>query len=90
MKLGQKVCLDEIRDELKNGPCWVKKYITRSNLRKWVISGRKVDHLLKILEKPCVCPRGYIFSLIIMKHGQNVCLDEVSDEFKNGSCWVKN
>ena len=29
------------------------------------------------------------FSLIIMKHGQNVCLDEISDRFENGSCWVK-
>ena len=25
-----------------------------------------------------------------MKHGQNVCLDEISDKFGNGSCWVKN
>ena len=24
-----------------------------------------------------------------MKHGQNVCLDEISDRFENGSCWVK-
>ena len=25
-----------------------------------------------MLEKPCVCSRGHIFSPIIMKHGQNV------------------
>ena len=38
----------------------------------------------------CVCSRGHIFSPIGMKLGQNVCLDEVSDEFENGSCRVKN
>ena len=32
---------------------------------------------------PCVHSGGHIFSLIIMKHGQNVCLDEISDEFEN-------
>ena len=26
----------------------------------------------------------------VMKLGQNVCLDKISDEFKNGSCQVKN
>ena len=25
-----------------------------------------------------------------MKVGQDVCLDEISDEFENGSCGVKN
>ena len=44
----------------------------------------------QILEKPFLCSRGHIFSPIIRKLGQNVCLDEVSDEFENGSCWVKN
>ena len=24
-----------------------------------------------------------------MKRGQNVCLDEISYRFENGSCWVK-
>ena len=43
----------------------------------------------KILEKPCICSRGYIFSPIIMKLGQNVCLDEMSDKFESGSCRVK-
>ena len=44
--------------------------------------------LCQILEKPCVHSRGHIFSPIIMKLGQNVCLDETSDEFENGLCWV--
>ena len=51
--------------------------------------GSKTKSLAQILEKPCVCSRGNIFSLIIMKPGQNVCLDEISDEFENGSCWLK-
>ena len=36
------------------------------------------------LEKPCVCSRGQIFSMLTMKLGQNVCLDEISDKFENG------
>ena len=38
------------------------------------------------VEKPCVRSRGHIFSPIIMKLGQNVCLDEISDKFENRSC----
>ena len=34
--------------------------------------------------------RGHIFSLIVMKLGQKVCPDKISDEFGNGSCRVKN
>ena len=44
----------------------------------------------QILEKLCVRTRGHIFSLIIMKLYQNVCLEEISDKSKNGSCQVKN
>ena len=39
---------------------------------------------------PYVRSTGHIFSAIIMKRGQNVCLGEISDEFENGSCRVKN
>ena len=39
---------------------------------------------------PCVYSRRHIFSSIIMKLGQNFCLDEVSEEFENGSFGVKN
>ena len=52
--------------------------------------GLKTRSLGQILGKHCVCSRGHFFSLIIMKLGQNVCLDEISDGFENGSCWVKN
>ena len=48
--------------------------------------GAKTRSLGQILEKPCVCSRGHIFSLIIMKFGQNVCLDKIWDIFENGSC----
>ena len=51
--------------------------------------GSKTRSVGQILEKPCVRSRGHIFSPIIMKHGQNVCLDEISDLSKNGSCRVK-
>ena len=34
MKLGQKVCLDEIWDEFENRSCPSKNEVTRSNLRK--------------------------------------------------------
>ena len=52
--------------------------------------GSKTRLLSQILEKPCVCFRGSIFQSLIMKLYQNVCLDEVSDQFENGSCQVKN
>ena len=52
--------------------------------------GSKTRSLGQILEKPCVCSRGHIFSLTIMKRGQNVRLDEISDKFENLSCRVKN
>ena len=43
-----------------------------------------------MLEKSHLCSRGHIFSCNILKLGQNVLLDEILDEFENGSCWVKN
>ena len=78
MKLSQNVYLNEISEEFKNGSRWVKNV------------GLKTRSLGQILEKPYVHSRGHIFSLIIMKFGQNVCLDKISDEFENGSCQVEN
>ena len=52
--------------------------------------GWKTRTVGQILEKPCVRSRGNIFSPIIMKLGQNVCLDEISDGMENRSCQVKN
>ena len=52
--------------------------------------GLKTRSLGQIIEKPCVCCRGHNFSPIIMKLGQNVCLDEILDEFENESCQIKN
>ena len=50
----------------------------------------KTRSLGQILEKPCLCSSGHIFNLIVMKHGQNVFLDEILDGFENGSWQVKN
>ena len=52
--------------------------------------GSKTRSLSQFLEKPCVRSRSHILSLIIMKLGQNVCLDKISGEFENGLCGVKN
>ena len=46
--------------------------------------GLKTRSLDQILEKPCLCSRGHIFSLIIMKPGQNVCLHEILEDLKMG------
>ena len=47
---------------------------------------RSVD---QILEKPSVRSGGHIFSQIIVKLGQNVCLDKILDEFENRLCRSK-
>ena len=52
--------------------------------------GSKTRSLGQILEKPCVRSKGHIFNPIVMKLDQNVCLDEISDELKNGICRIKN
>ena len=39
--------------------------------------GSKTGPLGHIVEKPCVRSRGHIFCWILMKLGQNVCLDEI-------------
>ena len=52
--------------------------------------GSKSRSVGQTLGKPCVRSRGHIFSLIIMKLGQNVCLNKNLYEFENGSCRVKN
>ena len=44
----------------------------------------------QILEKHCVHARGYIFSQVILKHSQSVCLDKILDEIENRLCQVKN
>ena len=39
--------------------------------------GSKTRSVCHILEKPCALSRGHIFNPILMKHRQNVCLDEI-------------
>ena len=57
---------------------------------KMGLVGSKTRSLGQILEKHCGQARGHLFSQIILKLGQNVCLVEISDELENGSCRVKN
>ena len=52
--------------------------------------GSKTRSLGRILQKHSVSSRGHIFRLILMKLGQNVCRNEISDELENWSYWVKN
>ena len=52
--------------------------------------GWKTRSLGQILEKPCVSSRSHILYLILLKVGQNVCLDDIWVAFENGSCGVKN
>ena len=50
--------------------------------------GSKPRSLGQMLEKLCARSRGHIFSSI-MKLGQNVCLNEITDKLENGSCGIK-
>ena len=46
------------------------------------MSGQKLGHQVKYLKKTCAYSRGLFFGLILMKLGQNVCLDEMSNYLK--------
>ena len=52
--------------------------------------GSETGSLGQLLKKPLVRSRGHIFSPILTKLGQNVCLDEISNGINIGSCEVKN
>ena len=67
MELDQYVCLDEILHKFENGSCPVKNWVTSSNVKK-----------KKKKAKISVLSRGHIFSPVIMKPCQNVCLHEIS------------
>ena len=62
---------------------------SRTNLKSGHV-GSKTRSLGQILEKPCLCCRGHIFQLDTVKHGQNVCLDKISNKIEIGSRGVKN
>ena len=51
--------------------------------------GSKTRSLGQMLEKPFVGSRGHIFSPKLLLVGQNVCLDDTSDRFENGSLGLK-
>ena len=46
--------------------------------------GSKTRSLGQMLVKPCAHSRGLIFSLMIMKLGQNFCLAKISESLKMG------
>ena len=48
--------------------------------------GSKTKLLAQILEKPCVCSGDLILVQILIKLGQNLCLEDFKDEYENGSC----
>ena len=52
--------------------------------------GSRTKSLGQIVEKTCVCSRGLIYCLILMKLGLNVCRDEISYELEVGSYVVRN
>ena len=60
----------------------------RSSLKMGHV-GSKTRSQGQILQKPCVRCRGQIFSPIILKPSQNVCLDKISHNCENGSWVVK-
>ena len=50
------------------------------------VSGvRRASSVVNFL--PCVRSRGHSFGRILMKVGQDVCLDEISDEFEKWVMW---
>ena len=49
----------------------------------------KTRSMGQILEKPCVHFRGYIFSLILFRLGQNVCFGDEKSLIM-GNCQVQN
>ena len=58
------------------------------------VTSLKISHIWsktrsigQILEKPCVRSQGNIFDSILVKIGQDVCLDKIADEIENGSLW---
>ena len=51
----------------------------------------KTRSMGQILEKPCVHFRGYVFSLILFRLGQNVCFGDVFQKsLIMGNCQVQN
>ena len=52
-------------------------------------NGSKTRSAGQTLEKQCVSHKGHIFSPVLLKESQNVCLGDISDGFENGSNWLK-
>ena len=52
--------------------------------------GSKIRSLGQIEEITCRCSSGHISCSIDLKISQNVCLDQISNEFEFESPWIKN
>ena len=50
----------------------------------------KTRSLGQIIVKSCIHSRSHIFSPIFLKLAQNVCLNNILDEFENGSSQTKS
>ena len=83
MKLVGMFVLIKSGTSLKMGGVWCK---TRSIGQ--ILEKTCVCFFVNFL--PCVCSRGHLFSPIIMKLGQDVCLHKISEVFEIRSCGVKN
>ena len=72
--------------------CWLPVFF--SSPEHQVLRVSCCDCAVSVMRRPsfsinsslCVRARGHIFSEILMKLGQNVCLNAMSDRFENGSC----
>jgi len=83
------VWFDNISAKFEYGSCRVKNYFTTSNVKKtslhsrgytWIMSpivGSKTRSPGQIFGNSCLHSRGHICDPILMKHDQNVCLDNV-------------
>ena len=80
MKFAQNVCLNDMLVEFKSGSGLLKNMVT---------SGRGSFPYLAI-EKPCKHSRSHDFCPIIIKDGQNIGVNDISDEIENGYICLKN
>ena len=79
MKLGQKICPNEILDEFQNGSGLLKNIATRW----WAIF---LIWLCMAIVKHCFDSRGHIYCPIFMKRGHKICPKDMLDEFVNDVC----
>jgi len=76
MKLGQKICPNDILDEFESSS-WLKNMATSGVFfLKW---------LYMAIIKPCLNSSSHIHRPVFMKLGHNICPNDILNEFENGS-----